>query len=167
MKWLYTLAVLGLLSCTPNLEGRYQNINLENDYVMFQNEFCHFKYFFYEVAGKYTIDNDYVFVETKSEIGTVSFRIINSYTIEGQGWVAGTYVKEGYKDKYYETLLGIYKVKSSKLNVREGPGTKYKALGTVEKGVRVQVTEIINKNWCKVQTASGEYYVFFDYLERE
>ena len=107
-----------------------------------------------------------IFLNAQGIMGNISFKILNNYAIEGQGMAEGIYIKEGYEKQYYKSLIGIYVITSSKLNVREGPGTSMKVLGELKKGDRVDVIEVVNKHWYKVMTGSGEGYVSSAYLQR-
>lgn len=167
MSRLLILLILLSISCTPSIKGKYisERSGLIEDFS-FQDEFCHFKYMWIgELAGRYTVDNGFVYIETNSELGTLSLEIVNDYTLKGQGWASGIFIKEGYEKEYYKTLLGYYVVTSSKLNVRVGTSTLKKVLGTLKKGDKVDVIEVVNRNWYKVMTGSGEGYVSSKYLE--
>lgn len=159
--------ILLSFSCTPSIKGKYisESSGLISEFT-FQNQYCHFKYFLIgEIAGKYETDNGYIYIETNSELGTISLEIVNEYTLKGQGWASGIFIKEGYEKEYYKALLGYYVVTSSKLNVRVGSSTSKKVLGTLKKGDKVDVIEVVNRNWYKVMTGSGEGYVSSKYLE--
>jgi hypothetical protein len=109
---LLLLIVLILASCVntpviikPRVEGKYVRIK-ENDRagflglggmideVEFGEKVCRFNYFGMSMSGKYFIDKNYLYIETGGELGMLSMEIINSDTLEGEGWIEGTFVKK-------------------------------------------------------------------------
>jgi hypothetical protein len=91
----------------PKVEGRYikvknngreGDLNLLNitliEEVNFGEVVCRFDVFGTTMSGKFYIDGDYVYIETGSEIGMLAMEIINSDTLEGEGWISGTFVKQ-------------------------------------------------------------------------
>lgn len=53
----------------------------------FKKEHCNFIYFGFSMNGKYSIDEDYVFIEA-SELGNISLKIIDNNTLYGEGFFA-------------------------------------------------------------------------------
>jgi hypothetical protein len=104
----FFLLVLILSGCGNNtLEGRYVKIK-ENDRgsslnllginlvkeVNFGDEICRFDYFGTTMSGKYTIDNNYVYINVGGDLGTLAMEIIDDNTLEGEGWISGTFKKQ-------------------------------------------------------------------------
>ena len=109
-KLLFTVAFgLLLISCntTPSLEGTFVKVK-ENDRGSTLNVFgkglvdkmnfgetmCRFNYFGITMSGKYTIENNYVYIAVGGELGTLSMEIIDETTLEGEGWISGTFEKQ-------------------------------------------------------------------------
>jgi len=104
----FFLLVLILSGCANNsLEGRYVKIK-ENDRgsslnllginlvkeVNFGDEICRFDYFGTTMSGKYTIDKNYVYINVGGDLGTLAMEIIDDNTLEGEGWISGTFKKQ-------------------------------------------------------------------------
>ena len=62
--------------------------------------------------------------------------------------------------------LGYGKVNGSSVNLRSGPGTSYKSVGTLKKGDTSCYIIGINNGWYKVITGSKTCYIRSDYLGR-
>jgi len=89
----------------PKIEGKYIRIKdngREGDLnflksliteVNFGEQICRFDYFGTTMSGKYTIDGNYVYIEVGYDMGTLAMEIINSDTLEGEGWIDGTFIK--------------------------------------------------------------------------
>ncbi|MCK9400660.1 MAG: hypothetical protein M0Q51_11800 [Bacteroidales bacterium] len=91
----------------PKVEGKYVkvkdngrgsslnllNINLIKE-VNFGEKICRFDYFGTTMGGKYTIDGNYVYIEVGYDIGTLAMEIVGSDTLEGEGWISGTFIKQ-------------------------------------------------------------------------
>lgn len=60
------------------------------------------------------------------------------------------------------TVYGI--VNASSLNVRSGPGTNYKKIGTLSNGTKVVILDSSNAGWHKIQYSSTVGYVSKDYI---
>jgi hypothetical protein len=102
------LSVLILSGCTKtNLSGRYIKVK-ENDRgnslnilklnlvkeVNFGEKVCRFDYFGTTMSGEYTIDRNYVYIKVGGDLGTLAMEIIDEKTLEGEGWISGTFKKE-------------------------------------------------------------------------
>lgn len=61
--------------------------------------------------------------------------------------------------------LGYGKVNGSSVNLRSGPGTSYKSVGTLKKGDTSCYIIGINNGWYKVITGSKTCYIRSDYLD--
>lgn len=60
----------------------------------FTDKFCRFEYAGNPMSGEYIIDGNYVFIKIDGELGTMSMEIIDNETLEGEGWISGTFKKE-------------------------------------------------------------------------
>lgn len=58
-----------------------------------------------------------------------------------------------------------YKVTASSLNVRSGPGTKYRRIGGLKKGTKVYPSSI-SKGWAKITYNGNIGYVYTEYLKK-
>ena len=58
-----------------------------------------------------------------------------------------------------------YKVKCTSLNVRSGPGTKYRRIGSLKKNAKVYPSSI-SKGWAKITYKSKVGYVYISYLKK-
>ena len=94
----------------PKIEGKYINVkdndrgsslNLMNlnliKEVNFGEKICRFDYFGTTMSGEFTIDGNYVYINVGSELGTLAMEIIDSSTLEGEGWISGTFKKQSTK----------------------------------------------------------------------
>jgi|GEM_PF-5824634 len=63
--------------------------------IEFRNEHCHFTYVGTKMSGKYTVDEGFVYIYTGSDLGTLSMEIINEDHLEGEGYIHGTFKKNG------------------------------------------------------------------------
>jgi hypothetical protein len=110
MKYL-ALVFLGLfllLSCfNTSIEGSYVKVK-ENDRgsdmnllglslierVNFGDKICRFDYAGTTMSGEYMIDGNFVYIEVGGELGTLTMEIIDKETLEGEGWISGTFKKK-------------------------------------------------------------------------
>ena len=61
-----------------------------------------------------------------------------------------------------------YHVTASKLNLRDGPGTKYSARDVLSKNQKMMLLNLNHKPWVQVKLANGEKgYVHSDYIARD
>lgn len=51
------------------------------------------------------------------------------------------------------------------LNIRSGPGTNYRRIGQLQRGMKIVVIEKINSNWVKIEHGLQKGYVHSSYLE--
>lgn len=58
-----------------------------------------------------------------------------------------------------------YKVKCTSLNVRSGPGTRYRRVGALKKNTKVYPSSV-SKHWAKIQYKGKTAYVSTDYLRK-
>ncbi len=87
-------AVATLSGCfTRNVEGTYKAVDGIIPKLEFKNGYCTFPWIFTQVTAKYEVKDDHIYVNTTTEFGTIVFNIINDNTIEGTGWLTGTYTK--------------------------------------------------------------------------
>lgn len=88
-------AVAILSSCSNNsINGFFYNPDGLVKKLEFKNGYCSFVWIIMPVTGQYEIKNDYIYVNTATEMGTLSFKIIDNNTLEGEGWLKGTYKKQ-------------------------------------------------------------------------
>lgn len=81
-----------------------------------------------------------------------------SYT-GGSGWVHGAYLTSGSVSSTTTTK----EVGASSLNVRSGPGTRYRKIGSLTAGSRVNVSETTG-SWSRVAYGNGSGWVHSSYL---
>jgi len=111
MRNLLLIISLGflLLSCNtnPSVDGTFIKTK-ENDRgtvmnvfgkglvnsVSFGETMCRFNYFGTQMSGKYKIEDNYIFIEVGGELGTLTMEIIDETTLEGEGWISGTFEKQ-------------------------------------------------------------------------
>lgn len=90
----------------PKVEGRYVKVkdngregslnflkNLIHE-VNFGEKICRFDYVGTTMSGNFTIDGNYIYINTGTELGTLAMEIIDSNTLEGEGWICGTFQKQ-------------------------------------------------------------------------
>lgn len=63
--------------------------------IEFKGNFCHFNYSTIKMSGKYEVDEGFVYIETGGELGILSLEIVNSDHLEGEGFIHGTFKREG------------------------------------------------------------------------
>jgi len=98
MKYFVHLALIVLIlsSCTKtSLEGRYINVKggLVSE-VNFGEKICRFNYIFITMSGEYTIDKNYVYIKAGGDLGNLAMKIIDDKTLEGEGWISGTFKRQ-------------------------------------------------------------------------
>lgn len=121
----------------------------------------------YPQVGKLTRD-DVIFISKKAE--KANGKIWYRFTFEeGSGWVNGDYITltqiVSEKDVNQKAI-----VKEGPLNVRTGPGTGYKVLGSIAEGKSFQAIQIIEKTggyiWYKYKFSDSKFgYVRSDFVE--
>lgn len=102
------LSILIFSGCTKTtLSGRYVKVKENNrgselnllklnlvKQVNFGDKVCRFDYFGTTISGEYTIDKNYVYIKVGGDLGTLSMEIIDDQTLEGEGWISGTFKKQ-------------------------------------------------------------------------
>jgi hypothetical protein len=106
-KTILSLITVLLLACNSNnkLNGTFNKLN-ENDRgsyitnskglisnVTFSDKYCRFEAYGTTMSGQYKIDGKYVYIDAGQEFGTMTMEIIDSNTLEGEGWISGTFKK--------------------------------------------------------------------------
>ena len=93
------------------------------------------------------------------------------YYSMSKGWwkIYYAYGKSGYVDKQYLTPVrvpttGYYRT-TARLNVRSYPNLKYKVIGVLSKGVKVQLL-MLNGDWAKIYYTGHIGWVAVKYLKR-
>jgi Bacterial SH3 domain. len=172
--------LLFLVGCniSPSLDGQYikikdndrgsslnvLNMNLVKE-VNFGNNMCRFDYFGTTMSGQYKIDGNYVYIQVGGELGTLAMEIIDKETLEGEGWISGTFKKiNSFKAKNLPAI-GYYKTKSE-LNVRTGPGTDYFKIETISADTKVKVVKEIGE-WCEIENDGYRGFVSKEFLIKE
>jgi len=61
----------------------------------------------------------------------------------------------------------VYKVTSPIVNLRSGPGTHYKIIGSVKKNDLVTVKDISNYDWYKVEFNNKEAYIYTKFISKQ
>ena len=102
------LGILILSSCAKTtIEGKFVKVK-ENDRgssmnvlgmslieeVNFGDKICRFDYFGTTMSGEFIIDGNYVYIKVGGELGTLAMEIIDNQTLEGEGWISGTFKKQ-------------------------------------------------------------------------
>jgi hypothetical protein len=62
--------------------------------VQFSDKFCRFEYAGTPMSAEYKVDKNYVYIEVGGELGTLAMEIIDDETLEGEGWISGTFKKQ-------------------------------------------------------------------------
>lgn len=65
--------------------------------ITFRSKFCNFTYDGTPMSGKYSVDEGYVYIEAGGELGTLSLEIVSADQLEGEGWINGTFMREGHE----------------------------------------------------------------------
>jgi len=63
--------------------------------IEFKGNFCHFNYVTIKMSGKYQVDDGFVYIETGGELGILSMEIVSNDQLEGEGFIHGTFKREG------------------------------------------------------------------------
>lgn len=115
---------------------------------------------------KYTdmdaILNECAFVDTKKDIRDWDEPHEWKMMGEALAEAAAEYRNLQKKTKY---KTGVYKILTSTLNVRSGPGTEYKKVKQVKKGEAYTITEI-SGNWGKLKSGAGWINISEKYCKR-
>jgi uncharacterized protein YgiM (DUF1202 family) len=185
MKRLKLLFFAGLIlifsNCdvNPGLDGKYLkikdnnrgsnlnilNMNLVNE-VNFGKNMCRFDYYGTTMSGQYSIDGNYVYINVGGELGTLAMEIINNETLEGEGWISGTFKKADSLAAKNLPSIGYYTT-NGEVNVRIGPSTEYYTIETLFSGTKVKVVKIINEEWCQIEHEGYTGYVSKSLLTKE
>jgi uncharacterized protein YgiM (DUF1202 family) len=178
---LFAILLLSLENCDVNqrLDGKYikikdnnrgssmnvLNMNLISE-VNFGNNMCRFDYFGTTMSGQYRIDGNYVYINVGGELGTLAMEILNNETLEGEGWISGTFKKVNSFAAKNLPSLGYYTTKSE-LNVRTGPSTDYYKIETLSGGTKVKVVKIVNEEWYQIEHDGYTGFVSKSFLIKE
>ncbi len=65
--------------------------------ITFRSKFCNFTYDGTPMSGKYSVDEGYVYIEAGGDLGTLSLEIISADQLEGEGFIHGTFAREGHE----------------------------------------------------------------------
>ena len=52
------------------------------------------------MSGKYSVDEGYVYIEVGGDLGTLSLEIVSANQLEGEGWINGSFMREGFEGEY-------------------------------------------------------------------
>lgn len=77
-----------------NRAGFEKNFQLIKD-IEFKGNYCHFTYATIKMNGKFEIDEGFVYINTGTELGILSMEIISNNQLEGEGYIHGTFKREG------------------------------------------------------------------------
>ena len=110
IKKYLALALFGLIifSCNQkSLDGEFVKVKENNrggelnilkkglvTKISFNGNHCNFEYFGIPMSGEYKIDKNFVYIKTGGELGTLSLEIIDKNTLEGEGWISGTFERK-------------------------------------------------------------------------
>lgn len=177
---LLAVPIFILASCTnSSIDGKYIKIK-SNDRggllgdvfgglvseLEFKDNHCNFVYFGIPMSGEYEIDKGHIYVHVGGELGTLSLEIVDKNTLEGEGWIAGTFKKTTSFKAKNKPALGYYRTKSE-LNVRTGPGTNYTKIETLSKGTKVKVISDLENDWYEIEKDGYAGFVSKKYLIEE
>jgi hypothetical protein len=68
--------------------------------ITFRSKFCNFTYDGTPMSGKYSVDEGYVYIEVGGDLGTLSLEIVSANQLEGEGWINGSFMREGFEGEY-------------------------------------------------------------------
>ncbi|MFT7158328.1 MAG: hypothetical protein ACI8Q1_003357 [Parvicella sp.] len=180
---LILISTLILISCGKSeVEGKYIRIKANESGGLnstlsdafgglvseldFKGKHCNFTYFGMQMSGEYKVDGGYVYIHTTGELGTLALQITDSQTLDGEGWVSGTFKKiDSFRAKN-KTAIGYFKTKSE-LNMRTGPGTEFAKIEVLSKGEEVKVVEELDDGWVEIEKGGYRGYVSKDYLTKK
>lgn len=77
-----------------SIEGTFVNIDDPKDEILFTGDHCQMQGFIVPWNGKYTIDKDFIYVNTNTEFGTVALKIISNDTLKIRNLSRGIYVRQ-------------------------------------------------------------------------
>ena len=173
---IYFFLIIGTVALFSSCENAFRIFGINGTYVCVDGCFIKsitFKdgHVYIDYLGFTNLGGDYDIHGGKIYIRVMDFNhsldIVNNNVLKGNSFaIFGTYVKEGHLEDYHALLLGHYTVSAYKLNVRSGPGTSHKSLGTLRKGDKIEVTEIIDRDWCKINTKNKAGYVSRKFIQR-
>ncbi len=63
--------------------------------IEFKGSHCHFKYLGTPMSGKFEVDEGFVYISTGGELGMLSLEVIDGDQLEGEGFIHGTFKREG------------------------------------------------------------------------
>lgn len=63
--------------------------------IEFKGNYCHFTYVTTKMSGKYEIDEEFIYIDTGGELGILALEIMNNDELEGEGYIHGTFKREG------------------------------------------------------------------------
>ena len=176
------IASLILISCgKTGIEGKYIRIKANESGSLngalraafgglvseleFKGQHCNFTYFGMKLSGEYVVDDGYVYIHTTGELGTLALKISDNQTLDGEGWISGTFKKiDSFRAKN-KAAIGYFKTKSE-LNMRTGPGTEFAKIEVLSKGEKVKVVEELEGGWVEIEKDGYRGYVSKDYLTK-
>jgi uncharacterized protein YgiM (DUF1202 family) len=178
---LYAFAIILFVSCniTPKLDGQYikikdndrgsimnvLNMNLVTE-VNFGENMCRFDYFGTTMSGQYRIDGNYVYIQVGGELGTLAMEITDKETLEGEGWISGTFKKGNSFIAKGLPAVGYY-ISNKEIDFKAGPGKDYVNIKTVSEGIKVKVVKIVDDNWFQIEYDGYIGYVSNEFLTEE
>jgi hypothetical protein len=168
--------ILFLSSCTNNqVDGTYFLIKsngregliggLINE-ITFRGDHCSFNYFGINMSGSISRENNYIFINTGTDLGTLSMEILDKQTLEGEGYIGGTFKHSDYFRAKSESNLGFYKATNA-LHIRAGAGTNYSIIITINKGDRLSLIKDLGNGWSQIEYGDFRGFVSTKYLTKE
>lgn len=173
---LFTLTVLLIASCTgKDLQGKYYLIKSngrEGDMggqineISFDGDTCSYEYFSIEFKGHVRREGKILNLEIGDEPGTLTMKIADYMTLEGEGFIGGTFKREDYYRATNRSILGYYHA-TRPIYMRAGAGNRYAILRTINKGEKVNNIKIFENGWSQVEYGDIRGFAQTKYLQKE
>jgi hypothetical protein len=119
--------------------------------IEFRNEHCHFTYVTTKMSGKYSIDEGFIYIYTGGELGTLSMEIINKDHLEGEGYIHGTFKREG----TFKPIEKAKRISESNKNSKSSSSTNSQANNPFATGGNSEEPES-NENEIQVENKSAK-----------
>jgi uncharacterized protein YgiM (DUF1202 family) len=170
------LSVILLSSCTDvKVEGKYYLIKSngrEDNYggqineIIFREDSCSFEVYKILSGGPVRVEKNTLYLDIGGELGTLTMEIIDWQTLEGEGFIGGTFKREDYYRATNKSVLGYY-IATRPIYMRAGAGNRYAIIKTINEGEKVNNIQKFDNGWSQVEYGGLRGFVQTKYLRKE
>lgn len=173
---LFIFTALLIASCTgKDIQGKYyliksngreSDIGGQINEISFKEDTCTYEYFSIEFKGHVRREGKILRIDIGDEPGTLSMEIEDCMTLEGEGFIGGTFKREDYYSATNRSILGYYYTTRT-IYMRAGGGNRYAILETINEGEKVNNIKIFDNGWSQIEYGDMRGFAQTKYLQKK